>query len=40
MRKIMVAVTIVGERERQTDGQRDSNRLYNFETPNELAIKQ
>lgn len=38
MRKIAVAVTIVGEIE--TDRERDSNRLYNFETPNELAIKQ
>lgn len=36
MRKIAVAVTIVGEKDRQ----RVSNRLYNFETPNELAIKQ
>lgn len=38
MRKIAVAVTIVGEREK--DRQRVSNRPYNFETPNELAIKQ
>lgn len=38
MRKIAVAVTIVGEREK--DRQRVLNRLYNFETPNELAIKQ
>lgn len=27
-------------RRRETDTERDSNTLYNFETPNELTIKQ